>query len=880
MAEAYHAIPASAALKGLDTATGVGLSSAEAAARLDKYGPNELRTAGTRGPWRVLASQFASTVVIILIVAAAVSGLLGEVVEFIAITALVVLNGALGFFQEYRAERALEKLRRLSGPAAQVRRDGRVRTVPAHEIVPGDVVLLEAGQLIPADGRLVETANLRAQEAALTGESEPVEKDARLVLEEDTPLPDRRNMVHTGTVVTYGRGVAVITSTGMNTELGNVAGLLARTESEETPLQRRLDELGRHLAVIALLLVGVLFAEGWWRGEPFRLLLLTSISVAVAAVPEGLPAAVTVALALGAQRMLARRALVRRLSAVETLGSVSVICSDKTGTLTQNRMTVVSAATLDREFDLRDPGVDHDSTLGLLLLAGAACNDAERAADGSWAGDPTETAFMEAAGAHVSDFERALLLLPRIDEVPFSAETRRMTTIHQRNGWPRGVEEPAGNSDLPVVFVKGAVEVVLSEAVWVHRGGRVVPMTDEMRERLRERHDGMAEQGMRVLGVAVRLIPETAASREQFEHSLAWVGMAGLIDPPRPEVSEAIAECQSAGIRPVMITGDHPITAAAIAGEIGIPAAGTLSGRDLEQMPPEELARRVNEVYVYARVSPEHKLRIVEAMQQGGRIVAMTGDGVNDAPALKRSSIGVAMGQGGTDVAREASDMVLLDNNFATIVAAVKEGRVIYANLRKFVEFLITCNTGELWVMLAGPLLGMPLPLLPLQILWMNFVTDGPPALALGVDPPEPGVMRQAPRPAGESILGNRLGWRAISNGALLGATTLGPAWLWWHWGWESWQTLLFTALTFSQKTLALALRSEREPIWRLGLFSNPWLIGVVTLTMLVHLAVIYVPSLAVVFGTVPLTGRELALAFGLAFAGMGGIELRKRFGW
>ncbi|MEZ5352183.1 MAG: cation-translocating P-type ATPase [Bryobacteraceae bacterium] len=872
-------MPAAAVVEELGSDASTGLSSQEASRRLREHGPNRLRTAGTRGPWRVLASQFASTVVIILIAAAVVSGLLGEAVEAVAIGALVVLNAALGFVQEYRAEQALEKLRRLSGPSATVRRDGRLRTVSSEEVVRGDVVVIEAGQLMAGDGRLLESANLRVQEAALTGESEPVEKSASVVLEGETTLPDRRNMVHTGTVASYGRGEAVVTATGMDTELGHVAKLLERTESEATPLQQRLDQLGRQLAVVALGLVGVLFALGWWRGEPVRLLFLTSISVAVAAVPEGLPAAVTVALALGAQRMLARRALVRRLAAVETLGSVSVICSDKTGTLTQNRMRVVAASTADREYDPREEA-ESDGALGLLLLAAAACNDSERGSDGEWKGDPTETAFMEAASERVRDFERVLRLLPRIDEVPFSSETRRMTTIHRRDGWPHGVPEPDGDSDLPVAFVKGAVDVLLEESTRVRTGGRDEPMTGEMRERLRARHDAMAGQGMRVLGVAARVVPVTAGAGDSFEANLTWLGMAGLIDPSRPEVREAIAVCGEAGIRPVMITGDHPITATAIAAEIGIPHERALTGREVEAMEGEELASAVGEVYVYARVSPEHKLRIVESLQRGGRIVAMTGDGVNDAPALKRSSIGVAMGQGGTDVAREASDMVLLDNNFATIVAAVKEGRVIYANLRKFVEFLITCNTGELWVMLAGPVIGMPLALLPLQILWMNFVTDGPPALALGVDPPEPGVMKQPPRSAGESILGRGLGWRAVSNGALLAATTLGPAYFWWRWGWESWQTLLLTSLTLAQQAIAIALRSEREPLWRLGVFSNPWLIAAVTGAVALQLMVVYVPAMQAVFGTVALTGRELALSFGIGLLGLVGVEMRKRLGW
>ncbi|MEZ5398085.1 MAG: cation-translocating P-type ATPase [Bryobacteraceae bacterium] len=870
----HHSIPVEEALSriGVDPATG--LSSSEAVARLAAHGPNEIRSAGARSPWALLAGQFSSTVVLILIAAAAVSGFLGEYVECFAIAALVILNGALGFLQEFRAERALEELRRLSGPSAQVRRDGRVRSVPASEVVPGDIVQLEAGQLVPADGRLIETANLRVQESALTGESEPVAKDARSVLDAGATLPDRVNMVHIGTVVAYGRGTAAITATGSDTELGRVAGLLEQTESESTPLEQRLDQLGRHLAIVALALVAILFAIGWWRGEPVRLLFLTAISVAVAAVPEGLPAAVTVALALGAQRMLARHALVRRLAAVETLGSVSVICSDKTGTLTQNRMRVVAVVTPDRRFDL-PAGPDPASSL--LLLAAAACNDAEQTAGGEWTGDPTETAFKVAAAAAIQDFDRALRLLPRIDEVPFSSESRRMTTIHKRLGWPHAAAELPGGAELPIAFVKGAVDVLLAETshVWTH--GRADRATAAGIEQIRREHDELARRGMRVIGVAARLIPETGASREDFGGNLTWLGMAGLIDPPRQEAAAAIAECRLAGIRPVMITGDHPITAAAIAAEVGIASREVITGRDLEALPPDRLPAVAEVASVYARVSPEHKLRIVEALRRSGRVVAMTGDGVNDAPALKRSSIGVAMGQGGTDVAREAADMVLLDNNFATIVAAVKEGRVIYANLRKFVEFLLTCNTGELWVMLAGPVFGMPLPLLPLQILWMNFITDGPPALALGVDPAEPGVMRHPPRPPGESILGDRLGWRALTNGALLGLTTIVPAWLWWRWGWESWQTLLFTSLTLCQQSLAFALRSERDSVAKLGLFTNPWLAAAVAVSVVLQFAVVYVPPLATIFGAAPLTAREAALCLALSVLSFAGVEFRKR---
>ncbi len=894
----WHTLETAEVLRRLDVVPEGGLSSEEAARRLESYGPNELIERGLKSPWRILWEQLTALMVVILIVAAGISALLGDFKDAIAIAAIVVLNAVLGFVQEYRAERAMAALKRMAVPTVKVRRDGRVVEISAGELVPGDLVLLEAGNLVPADGRLLESVNLRAQEAALTGESEPIDKVVDPIPGENLPLGDRRNMVYMGTMITYGRGSAVITETGMRTELGRIATMIQTVEREATPLQRRLQQLGRGLAVAALGIVALVFVLGLMRGEEPRLMFLTAISMAVAAVPEGLPAVVTIALALGTQRMLKRRALVRKLLAVETLGSVTVICSDKTGTLTENRMTVtvldVAGRTLNLTEKLRDgrPVLGEgrafddqvDANLQLLLAGSALCNDAvlEPREEGGGlraVGDPTEGALVVAAayfGLMKEDLERDL---PRVGEIPFTSERKRMTTVHQTPG-DRAQELPWLPATGPyLAFTKGAVDGLLdiSSRVWV--SGRVQPLDDSWRARIQKAHDRLAEDGMRVLGVAFRPVDELPqeGDEEQLERDLIFVGLLGMIDPPRPEAKDAVRICRVAGIRPVMITGDHPLTARHIARELGIAGDDrVLTGVDLELMSVDELQALVEEVAVYARVSPEHKLKIVEALQRRGHVVAMTGDGVNDAPALKKADIGVAMGINGTDVSKEAADMVLLDDNFATIVAAVEEGRTIYDNIRKFIKYTMTSNSGEIWVMLLAPFLGMPLPLLPLQILWVNLVTDGFPGLALTVEPAERGVMRRPPYNPRESIFARGMGRHILVVGLVMGLVSLVMGYAMWGRGDPTWQTMVFTTLTLSQMGQALAVRSGRDSLFTIGLLSNKLMLGAVLLTLSLQLALIYVPPLQEIFRTVPLPPGHLALSLGLSTVVFWWVEVEK----
>ena len=892
----------SEAISLLNSDAEAGLASTEAQRRMVEHGPNELVERGLKSPWRILWEQLTGLMVVILIVAAVVSGALADWKDAIVILAIVVINAVLGFSQEFRAEKAMAALKQLAVPTVKVRRDGHVVEVSARELVPGDVVLLEAGALVPADGRLLESVNLRVEEAALTGESEPVEKHVRSLDRADLPVGDQRNMVYMGTVVTYGRGLTVITATGMNTELGRIAELIQTAEREPTPLQRRLAQLGKGLAVAALVIVAVVFVLGLLRGEDWQLMLLTAISMAVAAVPEGLPAVVTIALALGAQRMLKRQALIRKLPAVETLGSVTVICSDKTGTLTENRMAVTVLDVLgetqqvDTLLQQGIPVADAEllpgrrppvRSLGLLAKAAALCNDASLAPTpkGGYraVGDPTEGALVVAAAELGLVKDELDQRWPRVGEVPFTSERKRMTTIHRVGVTPEQTDAPWCCGEF-VAFAKGAVDSLLeiSERVWA--GDEEVPLTDEMRARIVAANDRLAGQGQRVLGVAFRPLNERPDEADEagLEQQMAFIGLVGMIDPPRPEAREAVQTAKAAGIRPVMITGDHSLTAWQIARELGIASeldiaadGSPLTGRDLAEMSMDDLEAVVDQVAVYARVSPEHKLKIVQALQDRGQIVAMTGDGVNDAPALKKADIGVAMGITGTDVSKEAADMVLLDDNFSTIVAAVKEGRTIYDNIRKFIKYTLTSNAGEIWVMLLAPLVGMPLPLLPLQILWINLVTDGLPGLALGVEPPERDTMRRPPHHPQENIFGRGLGRHVLWIGLLMGLVSLGMGYWTWRTGWDNWQTMIFTTLTLSQMGHALAVRS-REPLFKVGLLSNQALLGAVLLTFVLQMAVVYVPFLQNLFKTDALTLGELLLSLVLSTVVFWGVELEK----
>lgn len=866
---AWHRMEPEAVLEELAVAPAFGLSETDAARRLVQFGSNELHATGRKNVWAILYEQFTAVLVIVLLAAAIVSLLLGDYEDSIAISAIVLLNAGLGFTQDYRAEKALAALKRLTVPSVTIRRDGQPRAVAASAIVPGDLLFLEAGNFIPADCRILESAHLQVDESALTGESLPVDKTALALLGDDLPVADRRNMVYSGTFVTAGRAMGVVVETGMRTELGRIAALM-QVGQGPTPLQRRLDHLGRRLAAVALALVGVIFLLGLLRGEAIKLLFLTAVSIGVAAVPEGLPAVVTIALTLGAHRMLRRNVLIRSLPAVETLGAVTVICTDKTGTLTENRMTATVLQTADIAIDVLHEAPagcgEKDSGIRLLLTAAALCNDAHPNANGgaSILGDPTEAALLTIAGK--LGFVKARLeeAYPRVAELPFSSGRKRMTTVHQANA-------------SYVAFSKGAADGLLEQCDWVWTQNRAEPLDDAWRARLRSANEGLASQGVRVLGMATRTLDVIPADMESVERHLTFVGMIGIVDPPRWEALPAVRKCLTAGIRPVMITGDHALTAQYVARQVGISSdEGFVTGRDLDSIREPGLAALTQTTHVYARVSPEHKLKIVESLQQQGHIVAMTGDGVNDAPALKKADIGVAMGITGADVAKEAADMVLLDDNFATIVAAVEEGRVIYDNIRKFIRYILATNSGEMWVMIVAPLLGMPLPLLPLQILWMNLVTDGLPALALAVEPPEDDTMRRPPHRPAESIFARGLGVHVLWVGVWMGALALVGGYWYWRMGDANWQTFLFTVLTLSQMGHVMAIRSERQSLFRIGLLSNEAMLGAVLLTLILQVGLVYVPFLQTTFHTRALTVTQFGMALAMSAGLFVAVEIEK----
>ncbi len=886
----WHTLDTPAVARQLDVDPAAGLGDDEAARRLTRHGANRLPEGATRSVIAMFFGQFADFMIGVLLVAALISGIAGEPIDTIVIVVIVLLNAVIGFVQEYRAEQAMNALRQLAAPLAHVRRGARLLTVPAADLVPGDVVLLEAGALVPADLRLIDCARLRIAEAALTGESEPVEKHAAAVDDASLGIADRINLAYKGTVVAYGRGSGIVIATGLATELGHIATLLADQEAVKTPLQLRLARFGQRLAVAVLALCAVIFAAGLVRGEPLLLMFMTAISLAVAAIPEALPAVVAITLAFGAARMVRQRALVRRLPAVETLGSVTWICSDKTGTLTQNRMRVESYWVHGRRHS-PDELPHHSQRRGAwhaMHHAMALVNDATleggattqpvdppaTTSSGMAAGEPTEVALLEAAVA--AGFAggvpwHALVRdQPRVAELPFDSDRKRMATLHRQHPG-EGI----------VAYVKGAPEAVLQRchAQWSEHGTETFDADAALAAA-----DAMAGEGLRVLAFALRRFDALPARHDEAEEELLFLGLVGLMDPPRREAANAVAECRRAGIVPVMITGDHPATARAIAERLGIllPGEALVTGRELATLGDAELEARVTAVRVFARMDPEQKIRIVAALQARGECVAMTGDGVNDAPALKRADIGVAMGRGGTDVAREAADMVLLDDNFATIVHAVREGRRIFDNIRKFIRYAMTGNSGEIWTIFLAPFLGLPIPLLPIHILWVNLVTDGLPGLALASEPAERGVMQRAPRPPRESVFAGGMWQHIIWVGLLIGGVSLvAQAWAIEH-GAPA-QSMTFTVLTLAQLAHVMAIRSERESLFAIGVFSNRPLLLAVLATVALQLCTLYVPALNAAFRTEPLDAGELALCFTLAAVVFVGVEIEKwavRRGW
>lgn len=845
-----------------------GLTNSEVASRRAEHGPNILDEAPPRSRLALFAAQVADFMVLTLIGAAIVSGFIGDLADAIVIVAIIVLNATLGFVQEFRAAKAMAALKALAAPSATVVRGGRQEVIPASELVPGDVVVVEAGRIVPADLRLVEVASLRVDESALTGESVPVEKLTDSLSARSLPVGDRHNIAHKGSVVTYGRAVGLVIATGMRTELGRIAALLREARAVQTPLQRRLEVFGRRLALIILLICTVVFSTGLLRGEPVIPMLLIALSLAVAAIPEALPAVVSIALALGARKMLAQQALVRRLPAVETLGSVTYICADKTGTLTANQMRA-EAFYCDGSLAETPRG---GAPSRLLLHAMAVSHDAITGGDGRPQGDPTEIALLLAAEAAGLRTSSEIARTPRAAELPFDSDRKRMTTIHRQT------------DGTFLSITKGAAEIIIALCNREMRSGGSGEIS---RQELARTADSMASQGLRVLGVGVRRWPALPAEIDidVIERDLEFVGLIGLIDPPKPGVAEAIASCIAAGVVPVMITGDHPLTARAIADRLGLLEEGgsLLTGPELATLSQDDFARRVRDVRVYARVAPEQKVRIVAALQASGEVVAMTGDGVNDAPALKAADIGVSMGGAGTDVAKEASSIVLLDDNFATIVRAVREGRRIYDNLRRFVRYVLTTNSAEVWAIFLAPFLGLPVPLLPIQLLWVNLVTDGLPGLALASEPAEPDAMRRPPRPPTESLFARGLGAHAFVVGLVMAAIVLSlQAWyLRAHAG--SWQTIVLTSLCFMQLTHAMAIRSEEISLFESGFRSNLPLLGAILLTVALQLALVYVPALNALFNTVPLSAAELLVCAAAAGSILAIVEaekwIRRRFG-
>ncbi|MCG9898471.1 MAG: cation-translocating P-type ATPase [Hydrotalea sp.] len=825
-----------------------GISSQDASARIQQFGKNKLVDKHKKSAFSLFIQQFKDFMILILIAAAVISGFAGDTTDTVIILIIVLLNACIGFVQEYRAEKAMEALNKLAVTYANVLRDGIVVQVLSEDLVPGDLVLLEAGMVVPADMRIIESFALRVEEASLTGESLAVDKSTVALVDDETPLGDRINMLYKGTLISAGRGKAIVVATGMDTELGKIAHMLQLKEVA-TPLQQRMTAFGKKLSYIILFICLVLFVSGWLRGEDPATLLLLSISLAVAAIPEALPALITIALSRGASRLSNQQVLIRKLPAVETLGSVSFICTDKTGTLTLNKMKVVD----DKEI-LR---ASFESNISLFQAAQLLNQDVSWSEQEGMKGEATELALVQHVSAEYTQvwFDKFLQTYPRVSEIPFDSDRKCMTTVH-------------AVQDRFLVITKGADESV---AALLHNA--------EERSLLKELALNWAKEGKRVITYAYKWLDKTEVNQTDLESQLHLLGLVALMDPPRPEVKEAIAHCKRAGITPVMITGDHPATAAAIATEIGLLTEGgiVMTGKELTNMDSEAYLNQVERTVVYARVSPEQKLQIVQSLQNKGHYVAMTGDGVNDAPSLKASNIGVAMGINGTDVSKEAAHMVLLDDAFTSILLAVKEGRRIFDNIRKFVKYIMTCNGAEIWTIAIAPLLGLPMPLLPIHILWINLVTDGLPALALANERAEKNVMQRPPRPASQSIFADGIGYHIIWVGILMAAVTLFTQYF--HYSKDSnlpWQTMVFTVLSLSQLTHVMAIRSDRRFLFQQGLFSNTSLFIIVMLTFGLQMMVIYVPFFNTIFKTQPLTMEQLFFCIGMAMIVFHAVEAEK----
>jgi P-type Ca2+ transporter type 2C len=907
----WHTLTIDRTLAQLETDDRTGLTDRQVIDRQQEFGANELVAVASRQWWQILLDQFTNIMLVMLLVVAIVSGIFDFMEiqagktsglpfkDTIAILSIVILNGVLGYLQESRAEQALAALKRMAAPQVRVLRDTRISEIDGRELVPGDLIYLEAGDRLAADARLIEAVQLQIRESALTGEATATSKTADTELAAESPLGDRINLVYQGTEITTGRGVAVVTATGMNTELGKIAALLQGVENQPTPLQQKLMHLGNvlvmgALSIVALTIIGGMLPDllrGSFNLDTFKGLVKTSLSVAVAVVPEGLPAVITITLAMGTQRMVKRQALIRKLPAVETLGGVTIICSDKTGTLTQNKMVVQQVATLtaeyqvggegyipNGEFQLNGKSIEPlaDPALKGLLWGCALCNDAVlQYADNQWQilGDPTEGALLVLA--HKAGIEATAENYPRIQEYPFDSDRQRMSIICEQ-------------SPYYLLFAKGSPESILDRSTHTLVEDRYVELTEKERQTIRAQNARLATQGLRVLGFAYRYFPDLPDA-DNAESELIWVGLVGMLDAPRPEVRAAVATCKAAGIRTMMITGDHPLTAMAIGTDLGITQTDSqvVSGNEIAQMDDATLGQTIESVNVYARVAPEHKLRIVKALQQQGELVAMTGDGVNDAPALKQADIGVAMGITGTDVSKEASDMVLLDDNFSSIVAAVEEGRIVYTNIRRFIKYILGSNIGEILTIAAAPLMGLGgVPLSPLQILWMNLVTDGVPALALALEPGDSNVMQREPFQPNESIFARGLGGYIIRIGLVFAIVTIGLM----KWAFDrthavdypgdpdTWKTIVFTTLCIAQMGHALAVRSVNKLVIEINPFSNPLLLWAILGTILLQLAVVYIPLLRSFFGTHPLSLFELGVCFGCSLLIFIWIEGEKLF--